>query len=62
MNENPVTESAVYWNKIILGNMSQSEHCNNSAATRAQINVGFYGIAASEAAAQKLIQFAVLPF
>lgn len=31
MNENPLTESAAYWNKIILGNKSQSEHRNNSA-------------------------------
>lgn len=35
MNENPLTESATYWNKIILGNKSLSERCNNSAA---QIN------------------------
>lgn len=32
MNVNPLTESAAHWNKIILGNKSQSERCNNSAA------------------------------
>ena len=39
MNENPLTESAAYWNKIILGNKSQSEHCNNSATALTQIDV-----------------------
>lgn len=32
MNENPLAESAAYWNEIILGNKSQSERCNNLPA------------------------------
>lgn len=47
MNENPLVESATYWNKIILGNKSLSERCNNSAA---QIN------AAVSTAAVQLLQ------
>lgn len=52
MNENPLTESAAYWNKIILGNKSQSEHCNNSAAMHTQIDAAFSVTAASEATAK----------
>lgn len=66
-----LTESAAYWNKIILGNKSQSEHCNNSAAVQTQIDVLFSLSAASKAPAKKtkkqtqnktLIQFVLLPF
>lgn len=67
MNENPLTESTAYWNKIILGNKSQSEHCNNSAAIQTQIDALFSQSAASKATAKEkkkttLIQFALLPF
>lgn len=52
MNENPLAESAAYWNKIILGNKSQSEHCNNSAAMHTQIDAVFSVTAASKATAK----------
>lgn len=53
MNENPLTESAAYWNKIILGNKSQSEHCNNSAAIQTQTDALFSQSAASKATAKR---------
>lgn len=36
-----------YWNKIILGNKSQSEHCNTSAERQTRIDVVFSVAAAS---------------
>lgn len=53
MNENPLTESAAYWNKIILGNKSQSEHCNNLAAVHTQMDAVCSVTAASETTAKK---------